>query len=72
MQRGYSSNDAIAQLVEKIFNSFEKGQFNLEVFVDLSNPFNIVDHSNLLKRMKLYGITDENLDWFESYLCNSK
>ena len=73
-QSGYSYNDAIVQLVAKIFDSFEKEQFKkktLGVFTDLSKAFDtVVDHSILLKKLKLYGITDKNLAWFESYLSN--
>ena len=71
-QSGYSTNDAIVQLVDKIFYSFEKEQFTLGVFIDLSKAFDTVDHSILLKKLKLYGITDKNLAWFESYLSNRK
>ena len=63
-QSGYSTNDAIVQLVDKIFDSFEKEQFTLGVFIDLSKAFDTVDHSILLKKLKLYGITDKNLAWF--------
>ena len=38
----------------------------------MSKAFNTVDHSILLKKLKLYGITDKNLGWFESYLSNRK
>ena len=65
-------NDGIVQLVDKIFDSFEKEQFTLGVFIDLSKAFDIVDHSILLKKLKFYGITDKNLAWFESYLSNRK
>ena len=71
-QSGYSTNDAIVQLVHKIFYSFEKGQFTLRVFTDLSKAFDTVDHSMLLKKLKFYGITDKNLAWFGSYLSNRK
>ena len=71
-QSRYSTNDAIVQLVDKIFYSFEKEQFTLGVFIDLSKAFDTVDHSILLKKLKLYGITDKNLAWFESYLSNRK
>ena len=71
-QSGYSTNDAIVQLVDKIFDSFEKEQFTLGVFIDLSKAFDTVDHSILLKKLKFYGITDKNLAWFESYLSNRK
>ena len=35
-QSVYSTNDAIFQLVDKIFDSFEKEQFTLGVFIDLT------------------------------------
>ena len=38
----------------------------------MSKAFDTVDHSILLKKLKLYGITDKNLAWFESYLSNRK
>ena len=69
-QSRYSTNDAIVQLVDKIFNSFEKEQFTLGVFIDLPKAFDTVDHSILLNKLKLYGITDKNLAWSESYLSN--
>ena len=71
-QRGYSTNDAIVQLVDKYFDSFEKEKFTLGVFIDLSKAFDTVDHSILLKKLKFYDVTDKNLAWFESYLSNRK
>ena len=71
-QSGYSTYDAIVQLVDKIFDSFEKELFTLGVFIDLSKAFDTVDHSILLKKLKFYGITDKNLACFESYLSNRK
>ena len=71
-QSGYSTNNAIVQLVDKIYDSSEKEQFTLGVFIDLSKAFDTVDHSILLKKINFYGITDKNLAWFESYLSNRK
>ena len=56
----------------KIFHSFEKQQFTQGVFNDFSKTFDKVDYSNLLKKLKLYGITDKNHLCFESYLSNKK
>ena len=69
-QEGYSISDAIVQPFDKIFDSFEKEQFILGVFIDLSRAFDTVDNSVLLKKLKLCGITDKNLAWFQSYLSN--
>ena len=55
-----------------MFDSFEKEQLTLGVFIDLLKAFDTVDHSILLKKLKFYGITDKNLAWFESYLSNRK
>ena len=67
---GYSSNNAIVRLVDQMFDYFEKRKFTQGVFIDLSKTFDTVDNSILLK--KLYGITDKNLAWFESYISNRK
>ena len=64
LQSRYSASDAVAQLVSKIFDFFEKRQFTPGVFIDLSKAFNTVNRSILLKKLKPYGITDKNLEWF--------
>ena len=38
----------------------------------MQRAFDTVDHSILLKKLKLYGMTDKNLAWFQSYLSNRK
>ena len=71
-QGGYSTRDAIVQLVDKTFDSFQKEQFILGVFIYLSKAFDTIDRSILLKKLKLYSITDKNLARFQSYLSNWK
>ena len=70
-QTGHSIDHAIAQLVGQIYEAFEKNVYSLGVSIDLSKAFHtVVDHSILLRKLELYGITDKNYAWIKSYLSN--
>ena len=53
-------------------NSFERNQFTLGIFIDLSKAFDTVYHKILISKWKNYGVTVNTLKWFESYLNNRK
>ena len=71
-QNGHSTDHAVVQLVDQIIESFENNKYTLGVFIDLSKAFDTVDHSILLKKLELYGITDRNHGWLKSYLSNRR
>ena len=59
-------------MVDQILESFEYNEYTLGVFFDLYKAFDKVDHSILLKKLELYGVTDRNHSWFKNYLSNRK
>ena len=72
IQNGASADHAVGQLDDQIIESFENNKYTLGVFIDLSKDLDTVDHSILLKKLKLYGITVRNLVWVKSYLSNRR
>ena len=71
-QTRYSTEHATVQLVDQILESFEYNNYTLGVFIDLSKAFDKVNHSTLLKKLELYGVTDRNHSWFKNDLSNRK
>ena len=71
-QNGHSTDHAVIQLVDDILKSFDQNLFTLGVFIDLSKAFDTVDHKILTKKLELYGIKNNNLNFFKSYLSDRK
>ena len=59
-QTGHSTDHAITQLVDQIYEAFEKNEYTLGVFIDLCKAFDTADHSILLRKLELYGINGKN------------
>ena len=60
-REGHSTEHGIAQLVDQIYESFEKDNYTVGIFVDLATAFDIVDHTILLKKLNISGIMGANL-----------
>ena len=42
------------------------------VFLDLKNKFDIIDHQFFFRKLKMYGVSGNSLNWFKSYLKHRK
>ena len=71
-QKNHSTEHALLELVSEISESFENNKCTLGIFIDLSKAFDTVNHDILISKLRRYGITGTNLDWFENYLTNRK
>ena len=64
----HSCENAICELVSEIIKGKQDGMYTLAVFLDLSKPFDSLEHDVLLKKLYKYGIRGVAYNWFESYL----
>ena len=68
-ETGYSTDHAIIQLVDKIYEDFEQNKYTLGVFVNLVKAFDADDHKI---KMEICGISGITLKWFGNYLRSRK
>ena len=66
----HSTQLAITFLIDKIRGRMDKGLLTGAMFIDLKKAFDTVPHDGLLNKLFRYGIQDQPLSWFESYLTN--
>ena len=54
------------------FVNISKGYLNAVVFLDVEKAFDTIDHNILRDKLSHYGIVNEELSFFKSYLSNRK
>ena len=60
----------ILELVDNITKAMELRQYTVGVFLDLAKAFDTVDHTILLGKLRMYGLSENLLQWFKSYLSD--
>ena len=59
-------------MIDLWLNAVDNGKMIGIVLVDFKKAFDLVDHQILLNKLEIYGIKDEALLWFNTYLTNRK
>ena len=68
----HSTQTATLEFVGRILSSLEKTGIAFSLYIDLSKAFDTIAHDILLQKLEFYGIKDNSLSWFTSYLSNRK
>ena len=66
----HSTTTTLLEVQDYILNNMDKGFATGAIFLDLKKAFDTVSHEILINKLASYGIKDNELDWFKSYLCN--
>ena len=68
----HSCETALINMIDSWLNAMDKGKIIGVVLVDFKKAFDLVDHRILLNKLDIYGIKDETLMWFSTYLSNRR
>ena len=64
----YSTVSALLDCTNRWYVNMDRKMFNLVALLDLKEAFDTIDHSILLSKLELYGITGNALSMIRSYL----
>ena len=68
----HSCETALINIIDLWLNAIGNGEMVGVVLVDFKKAFDLVDHEILKNKLEIYGIKDEALLWFNTYLTNRK
>ena len=69
-RENHSCETALTVLIDEWITSINNHNKVGAIFLDLTKAFDLINHSLLIEKLKLYQMNTSALNWFESYLTN--
>ena len=71
-RRGLSTENAACTLIDCTVKGWNSKLNVGGIFCDLAKAFDYVSHEILIMKLQYYGLQEENINWFKSYLFNRR
>ena len=69
-RKNHSTTLALMEIIDKIYNELDEGNFVTGIYFDLQKAFDTVHHEISLCKLYSYGIRDIMYEWVKDYLSN--
>ena len=64
----HSTETVLIKIIDDLLFNLNNYRVSGMVLVDYRKAFDMIDHTLLLKKLEMYGISRDSLQWFTSYL----
>ena len=64
----HSTQDVLVHVTDCWCKAIDESKFTAAAFLDVSKSFDCVNHYILLSKLACYGVLDDSLVWFASYV----
>ena len=71
-QRRHSTETALVRILDQIHFNLDKNNITSLLCIDYSKAINLINHEILLIKLKAFGVIDNNLSLFHSYLSDRR
>ena len=68
----HSTITSLTNVTDTWYKNIEEKRITVSLFLDLRKAFDSINHSILLSKIGKYGITQNELAWFTSYITDRK
>ena len=67
-----STEDAVLDIVNELYDAFDRSETVIGVFLDLSKAFDTLNRELLYRKLEYLGIRGNELRWFRSYFSSRR
>ena len=71
-RKGKPIDTAVQSFISRIQKALDKQVHTIQIFIDLTKAYNVLNHKLLLQKLFYYGIRGSTNLWFRSYLTHRK
>ena len=68
----HSTETALIRIIDDLLFNLDNDRVSGMVLVDYRKAFDMIDHTLLLKKLEVYGLSRDSLQWFTSYLKDKR